>query len=253
MPTGKSVSLSSIRTLSSSDVSRLREAGIKTTGDLLSNAMDEKAERALAKKAGLPVATVREAVNRADLLRVNGIGPSSADLFENAGVNSVKELAQRNADALRKSLAAYLAKHPDVQARLPSPTTVASLVARAKELTSSSGGVSTADQARPIASTALHQYIDNVLFNTANAEGESFREAVMSFRPASEWPQVKAQMHAEVEAFVGHAPATGTASSEEIIEGADKFTFTGRLFGLYTEVDVKKQTGVADRVMVEID
>ena len=72
--------------------------------ELLEAAKTPSEERALTKKAGLPTSAVREAVNRADLLNVKGIGKAMADLFENAGVNSAKELAQRNPDALLKTL-----------------------------------------------------------------------------------------------------------------------------------------------------
>lgn len=250
MTIGKSVSLSEVRSLTTTDREKLKDAGVTNTGKLLDAAKTATAERALAKKVGVSTDAVREAVNRADLLRLTGIGASSADLFENAGVNSVKELARRNPEALAKVLSDYLSKHPELSTRLPSPKTVATLVERAKSI--DAPALTTADQARPIAAAAVHKYIDEVLFNTQNPEGATFRDAVLGWRPSTEWDQVKADMHSDVERFVGNARGTSRASLDEVFENSDSFTFSGRLYGLYAEATVAK-TGAPGRVYVEID
>ena len=48
---------------------------------------------------------VLELANRADLARVKGIGKVFSDLLENAGVDTVKELAQRKPANLHTKLA----------------------------------------------------------------------------------------------------------------------------------------------------
>src|SRR5262245_8553983 len=105
MPNVQSVPISSLRGVSPAEASALQGVGIPTTAALLAAAGEPRAERALAKRAGLPADRVREAVNRADLIQVPGIGPATADLFENAGVESTKELALRNPEHLAQAIA----------------------------------------------------------------------------------------------------------------------------------------------------
>lgn len=135
----RSYSLGLLRGLTAAEVSRLKKSGIDSTAELLAVTGTTHQERALAKKVGISHARIREAVNRADLVRVSGIGPATADLFENAGVNSAKELAQRNAQSLAATLAKYVDAHPELNYRLPSPTTVASLIAKAKVVAEQTG------------------------------------------------------------------------------------------------------------------
>jgi hypothetical protein len=49
---------------------------------------------------------ILEWVNHADLMRVKGVGSEYADLLEAAGVDTVPELAQRNAASLAEKLEA---------------------------------------------------------------------------------------------------------------------------------------------------
>ena len=143
MPTIRSLPLSSVKSLTSSDAAALKRVGIDSTKELLAAAKSPSEERALAKKAGISTAAVREAINRADLLSVKGVGKSMADLFENAGVNSAKELAQRNPVALARSLEAFVKSHPDQAQWLPSAATITTLVEKIEKVT--------ADQVRNLA------------------------------------------------------------------------------------------------------
>ena len=56
-------------------------------------------------------------------MRIDGVGPEYAELLEAAGVDSVPELAQRNAANLAAALEAANAKRTMVQ-RVPSATVV---------------------------------------------------------------------------------------------------------------------------------
>lgn len=76
---------------------KLTAAGIKTEEDLLQAGGSAAGRKDIAEKTGVSEAKVLEWVNRADLSRVKGIGSEYADLLEAAGVDSVPELAQRNA------------------------------------------------------------------------------------------------------------------------------------------------------------
>ena len=74
---------------------KLAEAGIKTIDDLLKAGATAKGREELAKKAGLDSKHVLEWVNRSDLYRIKGVGQEYSDLLENAGVDTVVELANR--------------------------------------------------------------------------------------------------------------------------------------------------------------
>jgi predicted flap endonuclease-1-like 5' DNA nuclease len=83
---------------------KLEEAGISTTEALLERAGTAKGREQLAAAIGVTTARVLEWVNRADLMRVKGIGSEYSDLLEAAGVDSVRELAQRRPDNLHARL-----------------------------------------------------------------------------------------------------------------------------------------------------
>ncbi|MGC4122257.1 MAG: DUF4332 domain-containing protein [Myxococcales bacterium] len=239
-------SLSNIRSLTTAERSALKKIGIKDTASLLDAA--KGGEKALATKAGISTDSVREAVNRADLLQVKGLSAKSADLFENAGVNSAKELAHRNADSLRKVLEKFAEDHPALDIHLPSPKTIGSLIEKAKSLevvTPPSTTPVDEAKARELAGAALHKHIDEVLFSTDPA-GKSFRDAILGWRPQAEWPKVQQQMHDDVANFV----KTAELSTDENVPGS--FWFSGRLFQLYSEVKLDK-TGKALNTYVEID
>ena len=132
----KSYSLSVVRGLTAGDVGKLKRAGIDSTRKLLTaTARGARAEHALATSTGISLWKLREAVKRADLLRISGLGPKTALLFEAAGVGSARDLAKARSERLVAALARYVDSHPQLRCRLPSPTTVASLVARAQKLT----------------------------------------------------------------------------------------------------------------------
>lgn len=83
---------------------KLAEAGVKTTEKLLEVAGAKSGREELAATIGVSEATVLEWVNRADLMRINGVGEEFSDLLEAAGVDSPLELAQRNAENLYEKL-----------------------------------------------------------------------------------------------------------------------------------------------------
>ncbi|MEJ5221556.1 MAG: DUF4332 domain-containing protein [Tepidiforma sp.] len=112
---------------------KLEAAGIPTTEALLEQAGSAKGREQVAEKVGVTTAKVLEWVNRADLMRVKGIGSEYSDLLEAAGVDSVKELAQRRPENLHaKLLEVNEAKKLVRQA--PSLSAVEKWVAEAKTL-----------------------------------------------------------------------------------------------------------------------
>ncbi len=257
MPTiAKSYSLTSVRGLSAAEVAKLKRAGVDNTSELLGATQTHYAEQSLAKKSGITLTRMREAVNRADLLQVSGIGPATADLFENVGVNSAKELATRRPDTLWKAIEAYVKARPELNYRLPSPTTVQSLVGQAKSFVA--GGAApvasvndSVQKAAVAGEKSLHAYVDDVLFSS-HPDGAYFRESILAWRPSTEWDQVRARMHNDVKAFFNTPSSNGGAGFESREADGNGFMFVGRILGLYTEVHVPK-TGGADKIFVEID
>ncbi|WP_137178395.1 DUF4332 domain-containing protein [Roseomonas sp. AR75] len=83
---------------------KLRAAGIKDTDSLLATCAAPKDRAALAAATGVSEALVLKWANRADLMRVKGIGEQYSDLLEAAGVDTVPELAQRKPENLHAAL-----------------------------------------------------------------------------------------------------------------------------------------------------
>jgi predicted flap endonuclease-1-like 5' DNA nuclease len=112
---------------------KLGEAGVKTTDDLLKAGATAKGREELAKKAGIDVKHVLEWVNRSDLYRIKGVGQEYSDLLENAGVDTVVELANRAPEnLLAKMLEVNAAKK--LVRRPPPISSVKNWVEQAKKL-----------------------------------------------------------------------------------------------------------------------
>jgi predicted flap endonuclease-1-like 5' DNA nuclease len=79
---------------------KLKEAGVATTDKLLEVAATKKGRDELAAKTGIAGKLILEWVNLADLFRIKGIGSEYSDLLEEAGVDTVVELATRKPENL---------------------------------------------------------------------------------------------------------------------------------------------------------
>jgi predicted flap endonuclease-1-like 5' DNA nuclease len=109
------------------------KAGITTTEAFLEAAASPKQREELAAKTGIPEKLVLEFANLADLFRIKGVGEEYSDLLEEAGVDTVAELAQRNAENLHKALQETNEREALVR-RLPTLKQVKNWVAQAKKL-----------------------------------------------------------------------------------------------------------------------
>jgi predicted flap endonuclease-1-like 5' DNA nuclease len=83
---------------------QLRKAGVGSSKTLLKRGATAAGRRKIAQLSGISEKLVLEWVNHVDLFRVTGIGEEYADLLEEAGVDTVPELAQRNFDNLHQQL-----------------------------------------------------------------------------------------------------------------------------------------------------
>jgi predicted flap endonuclease-1-like 5' DNA nuclease len=75
---------------------KLVEAGVKTTDELLKAGATAEGRKQLTEKTGVSETLILEWVNLADLFRIKGIGEEYYDLLEEAGVDTVVELAARD-------------------------------------------------------------------------------------------------------------------------------------------------------------
>jgi len=111
----------------------LQIAGITTLERLLEAGATPQGRNALVEKAAISSALILKWVNRADLFRIKGIGEEYADLLEAAGVDTVPELAQRNAENLYQKLLEVNAAKKLVR-RPPAQTWVSEWIKQAKDL-----------------------------------------------------------------------------------------------------------------------
>lgn len=111
----------------------LLKAGIKTTGQLLEQAASKKGRKELAEKTGLNEDLILKWANMCDLMRIKGIAEEYSELLEAAGVDTVKELAQRKPENLHKAMLEANGKKKMVR-QLPGLPQVEKWVAQAKTL-----------------------------------------------------------------------------------------------------------------------
>lgn len=99
---------------------KLVAAGVKTVEALLEEGASKSGRKKLADATGIDESKILKWVNMADLFRIKGIASQFAELLEAAGVDTVKELRNRNAENLH-------AKMVEVQAEKKLTRTVPSL------------------------------------------------------------------------------------------------------------------------------
>lgn len=111
----------------------LAKEGIKTVEGLLKAGAKSKDRKRIADSLQISEKLILEWVNHADLFRIKGIGEEYSDLLEEAGVDTVPELAQRNPENLTEKMAEVNAQK-DLVRRLPVLSQVEAWVKQAKEL-----------------------------------------------------------------------------------------------------------------------
>jgi predicted flap endonuclease-1-like 5' DNA nuclease len=125
--------LAEIEGIGSVFAQKLAGAGLKTTVQLLESGKTRAGRRKLAETTGITAEKLLEFVNRADLMRVDGIGPQFSDLLEAAGVDTVKELARRDPASLHARLL-KVNEEKNLVNRLPALKEVEAMIAHAKIL-----------------------------------------------------------------------------------------------------------------------
>jgi predicted flap endonuclease-1-like 5' DNA nuclease len=125
--------LSDIEGIGSTYASKLEEAGLTSQDSLLSACCAKKGRTDIAASTGISEKLILSWVNRADLSRIKGVSTQYADLLECAGVDTVPELAQRNAANLAAKMA-EVNEEKNLVRKVPTESQAEDWVAQAKEL-----------------------------------------------------------------------------------------------------------------------
>ena len=83
---------------------KLKKVGISNTKSYLERAKDPAGRKALEEETGIEHKRILKWANMADLMRIKGVGEEYSELLEAAGVDTVKELRNRNAENLTKAM-----------------------------------------------------------------------------------------------------------------------------------------------------
>jgi predicted flap endonuclease-1-like 5' DNA nuclease len=112
---------------------KFAEAGIKTVEKLLEAGASPKGRKELAEKTGISEGRILSFTNMADLFRINGVASQFAELLHAAGVDTVKELRNRNAENLHAKLVEVNEEKKLVR-QVPSLSQVEDFIKQAKDL-----------------------------------------------------------------------------------------------------------------------
>lgn len=112
---------------------KLKAVDISTTEALLDRCATPQGRKDVAEATGINLKLVLEWSNRADLMRIKGVSTQYSDLLEAAGVDTVPELAQRNAQNLHKTMVTTNEDKKLVR-QMPTANQVADWVQQAKAL-----------------------------------------------------------------------------------------------------------------------
>jgi predicted flap endonuclease-1-like 5' DNA nuclease len=125
--------LTTIEGIGTSGAAKLAKAKVGSTTSLLARGATAAGRKELATATGVSEKVLLEWVNRADLMRITGVGEEYSDLLEAAGVDSVPELGKRKPANLTAAMAELNARKKLVR-QLPTENMVAGWVVQAKKL-----------------------------------------------------------------------------------------------------------------------
>jgi predicted flap endonuclease-1-like 5' DNA nuclease len=112
---------------------KLTKAGVESIEALLESGSSKQGRSELAESSGVSEVLLLKFVNHADLMRVKGIGGEYSELLEQSGVDSVPELAQRNAANLSAKIEEINAEKKLVRST-PSESQIQEWIDQAKQL-----------------------------------------------------------------------------------------------------------------------
>ena len=125
--------LSDIEGIGETYAAKLEAAGLSSQDSLLKTCCAKKGRAEIAASTGISEKLILNWTNRADLSRIKGVSTQYADLLECAGVDTVPELAQRNAANLAVKMA-EVNEEKNLVRKVPTESQVEDWVAQAKDL-----------------------------------------------------------------------------------------------------------------------
>lgn len=125
--------LTTIEGIGDTFAAKLKEIGVGSVESLLKKGATPQGRKEISATSGLDDKRVLRFVNHADLMRIKGVGGEYAELLEAAGVDTVKELAMRNAANLHSKMKSVNAEKKLVR-QVAAKSQVEGWVNQAKEL-----------------------------------------------------------------------------------------------------------------------
>ena len=125
--------ISSIEGIGPGYAGALKSAGIITVDQLLQAGATSRKRAELTRKTGVSSKLILKWVNMCDLFRVRGVASQYAELLEAAGVDTVKELRNRNSENLAVAMSKVNAVKKLVR-QLPSNKRINDWIEHAKSL-----------------------------------------------------------------------------------------------------------------------
>ena len=96
--------ITEIEGIGAANADKLVAAGVRTVMMLLKKGCTPEGRELLAEKSGISESKLLSWVNMADLIRIRGIGGEYAELLHEAGVDTIKELRNRNPENLHSKI-----------------------------------------------------------------------------------------------------------------------------------------------------
>jgi len=112
---------------------KLESEGIRNTQQFLERTRTQQQRTELAHKVGATPVAIKELANRADLMRLTGVGGDFSNMLEEAGVNSCKELQHRVPEKLYTTLE-EIHTNKKIGHRVPALAQVTEWIVEAKKL-----------------------------------------------------------------------------------------------------------------------
>lgn len=131
------VGIASIEGIGPALTSKLKGAGIRSTGQLLNKAGPAADRKKLAVKIGTSEKVLLSWVQRSDLMRVKGVGEEFSELLAHAWVTTAADLAAAKPAELYATCVEIATQDRNIVRRPPSEREVASWVENARTLTPS--------------------------------------------------------------------------------------------------------------------
>ena len=125
--------LTTIEGIGDTFAEKLKAIGVGSVESLLKKGGTRKGRKEICEASGMDDKRILRFVNHADLMRIKGVGGEYAELLEAAGVDTVVELATRNAANLHTKMKSVNAEKKLVR-QVAAQSQVAEWVQQAKDL-----------------------------------------------------------------------------------------------------------------------